>query len=160
MTTHAMTTDAVTADCPFCARHAAGRPEIGDWVLRRDHVSACVMPGLDIPGWYVLHLNEHVEGLGLMTEEQAGAIGNGARELTAAITAVTGEPRVYAYTICENAPHFHMVMGTPPSSASVRGRDLLVEILNREPGYVDAAATRRVADQVRRAVAAGGPPST
>jgi hypothetical protein len=110
------------------------------------------MPGFAVPGWYVLQVNEHVEGLGLMTVDQAAAVGNGARELTAAITAVTGEPRVYAYTICENFPHFHLVMGTPPAGAAVRGRDLLVELLNRKPDYFDNAETLRIAEKVANKV--------
>jgi hypothetical protein len=139
--------------CVFCAQHRSEEPPVGGWVLRERLVSARILPGAEFPGWFVLQVNRHADGFPGMTEEEAAAIGLGCRALGTVLRKVTGEQRMYTYSIGENYPHFHMVLGSPPP-APERGRVLLTRILDRDAELLDEAKSLEVADRVRQALAA------
>src|SRR5580698_304829 len=101
-------------DCKFCDKVAAASEPTGGWVLRNDLVSASVIEGTEIPGWYVLHVNRHAEGWMGLNPAEAAAIGAANASLARALKQVTGVDRVYTYSIGENFPHFHMQIGSPP----------------------------------------------
>jgi diadenosine tetraphosphate (Ap4A) HIT family hydrolase len=139
-------------DCKFCDKVAAAREPEGGWVLRNDLVSASVIDGAEIPGWYVLHVNRHAEGWMGLDPAEASAIGAACAAIARALKQVTGVDRVYTYSIGENIPHFHMQIGSPPQHAPELGRALLTQIVGADPRYVDRAAAFEMAAAVAAAV--------
>jgi hypothetical protein len=76
-------------DCKFCDKVAAGSEPAGGWVLRNDLVSASVIDGTEVPGWYVSEL-----GRALLTQivhAEARCIDQAAAyEMAAAVAALVG----------------------------------------------------------------------
>jgi hypothetical protein len=141
-------------NCLLCAA-AGGEEPAGGWLIRTDLVSGYLSgANRQLPGWCQLQVNRHATHLGELTAAEAGAVGVAARELGAAITAVTGGDRVYAYSICEASPHFHLVLGPPPAvgPAGQRGPALLARVLARDPTLGDPAAAASVAARLRAAL--------
>ena len=146
----------VNADenCVLCAMAAGGEPE-GGWLIRNDLVSGYLSgANRHLPGWCQLQVNRHATHLGELTAAEASAVGVAAGALGAAITAVTGGDRVYAYSICEASPHFHLVLGPPPAvgHGEQRGPALLARVLARDPALGDPAAAASVAALLRTAL--------
>lgn len=141
-------------DCMLCPVGAGKEPD-GGWLLRDDLVSAYLSAANKLlPGWCQLQVNRHATHLGELTAREAAAIGAAAQALGAAVTEVTGGDRVYAYSICEAVPHFHLVLGPPPPPGlgQQRGPALLARILARDPGLGDAPAAQAAADALRAAL--------
>jgi diadenosine tetraphosphate (Ap4A) HIT family hydrolase len=141
-------------DCVLCAVAGGGEPE-GGWLIRNDLVSGYLSgANRHVPGWCQLQVNRHATHLGELTAAEASAVGVAAQSLGAAITAVTGGDRVYAYSICEASPHFHMVLGPPPAigPGEQRGPALLARVLARDPALGDPAAAASVAGLLRSAL--------
>jgi diadenosine tetraphosphate (Ap4A) HIT family hydrolase len=141
-------------NCLLCTVAGGGEPE-GGWLIRNDLVSGYLSgANRHVPGWCQLQVNRHATHLGELTPEEAGAVGDAARALGAAITAVTGGDRVYAYSICEASPHFHLVLGPPPAVGpdEPRGPVLLARVLARDPALGDPEAAATVAGALRDAL--------
>jgi diadenosine tetraphosphate (Ap4A) HIT family hydrolase len=146
-------------NCLLCAVASGDEPE-GGWLIRTDLVSGYLSgANRQLPGWCQLQVNRHATHLGELTPAEAAAVGVAARALGAAITTVTGGDRVYAYSICEASPHFHLVLGPPPAvgPADQRGPALLARVLARDPTLADPAAAASVAGQLRAALATDAP---
>lgn len=139
--------------CVFCAQHASEEQPAGGWVLRGRLVSARILPGAEFPGWFVLQVNRHADGFPGLTEEEAAAVGLACRALGTVLREITGDQRMYTYSIGENYPHFHMVLGSPPP-APERGRVLLTRILDRDAELLDPERSLELAGRVREALAA------
>jgi diadenosine tetraphosphate (Ap4A) HIT family hydrolase len=141
-------------NCLLCTVADGAEPE-GGWLIRNDLVSGYLSgANRHVPGWCQLQVNRHATHLGELTVAEAGALGVAARALGAAITSATGGDRVYAYSICEASPHFHMVLGPPPAvgPGDQRGPALLARVLARDPALGDPAAAASVADLLRAAL--------
>lgn len=93
--------------CLLCAMEDA--PEAAT-VFRDDLWAAEVVPGYDVPGWFVLRVRRHAELLAGLSDPELDALGRRARDLTSAIQAVTGAPAVYLMTFGENYRHFHALI--------------------------------------------------
>jgi hypothetical protein len=140
--------------CELCKLAEGAGPE-GGWLVRNSLVSGYFSPAnRAVPGWCQVQVNRHAGNLGELTAAEAAAIGVAAQELGAAIVAVTGASRIYAYSICEVIPHFHLVLGAPPAVGpdEARGPALLSRVLARDPAFTDASAAASVADRVRKAL--------
>jgi hypothetical protein len=141
-------------NCVLCAVGGGREPE-GGWLIRNDLVSG-YLSGANklVPGWCQLQVNRHATHLGELTAEEAAAVGVAARALGAAITALTGGDRVYAYSICEASPHFHLVLGPPPAVGlgEQRGPALLARVLARDPALGEPVAAASVASRLRAAL--------
>jgi len=141
-------------NCVLCTVAGGEEPD-GGWLIRNELVSAYLSgANRQVPGWCQLQVNRHATHLGELTAAEAGAVGVAARTLGAAITAATQGDRVYAYSICEASPHFHLVLGPPPAvgPAQQRGPALLARVLARDPALGDPAAAASVADRLRAAL--------
>jgi diadenosine tetraphosphate (Ap4A) HIT family hydrolase len=141
-------------NCLLCAVAGGGEPD-GGWLIRTELVSGYLSgANRQLPGWCQLQVNRHATHLGALTAAEAAAVGVAAQALGAAITAVTGGDRVYAYSICEASPHFHLVLGPPPAvgPADQRGPALLARVLARDPTLGDPAAAASVAARLRAAL--------
>lgn len=139
----------VDNECALCALVGAAEPPIGPWVLRSDLVVAFMSPQLSaLPGWFQLQVRRHADGWWSLRPDEAQAIGTAVQQLSAAIRAVTGCERVYSYSMCENNPHLHLVLGAAPSTP-VRGAELLTRILRRDSELFDEPEAGRVAEAVR-----------
>lgn len=82
----------------------------GGWGLRTDLWSACVAPGVEVPGWLFLELGRHAEGPSGMDDAEGAELGGLVRDITAAIQAATGAERVQVLAYGEMFPHLHLVL--------------------------------------------------
>ena len=96
-------------------------------VFRDDLWAAEVLPGYEVPGWFILRNRRHAEKITGLTEEEIAGFGHRTRDLTAAITEVTGAPTTYLLSFGENYTHFHILMTarTDDWPADRRGADMV-----------------------------------
>jgi diadenosine tetraphosphate (Ap4A) HIT family hydrolase len=145
-----------TTSCVPCQMEAADPAS----VVFRDELWACeVVPGFDVPGWFVLRVRRHALRIGGLTDRELATYGRRARDVVGAVTEVTGAPTTYMLTFSEANPHFH-------SLVAARGADLPPErrfggILNQREDRLDHAAALAlvpgVADAYARLAAVGLP---
>ncbi len=146
MTDHAM------PDCLICSMEdapAAAR------VFQDEVWAAEVVPGYDVPGWFVLRVRRHAELLTGLRESELALLGQRARDLTDAVQQTTGAPAVYLMTFGENYRHFHALIaarGTevPPERRAGAILQLRSDSLDREAAH---RLVPEVADAYRRIVA-------
>jgi diadenosine tetraphosphate (Ap4A) HIT family hydrolase len=79
--------------------------------------AAEVVPGFDVPGWFVLRVRRHAERITGLDDGELGALAYRARDLVAAVTEVTGAEATYFLVFGENYPHFHALV-------AARGEDV------------------------------------
>ncbi len=97
----------MSADCLPCKMEDAEDAA----VVFRDDLWACeVIPGFDVPGWYVLRVRRHALRLGGLSEEELATYGRRARDVVGAVGEVTGAPATYLLTFGEANPHFHTLI--------------------------------------------------
>jgi diadenosine tetraphosphate (Ap4A) HIT family hydrolase len=118
-------------------------------VFRDELWMAQIVPGYDVPGWFVLRARRHAERLTGLDDAEAGTFGRRARDLTAAVTEVTGAPATYLLVFGENHAHFHALVTARAADVPEdrRGGD----ILKLRARYADAGAARSLVPGVRRA---------
>jgi len=120
-------------------------------VFRDDLWAAEVVPGYEVPGWFILRARRHAERItGLNGAELAG-FARRARDLVAAVTEVTAAPATYLLVFGENYPHFHVLV-------AARGEDVPPElragnILKLRADHADLASAARLVPGVRAAYA-------
>ncbi|MEV4513273.1 hypothetical protein AB0K00_30390 [Dactylosporangium sp. NPDC049525] len=127
-------------------------------VVFRDDLWACeVIPGFDVPGWYVLRVRRHAERLGGLNEQELATYGRRARDVVDAVSEVTGAPATYLLTFGEANPHFHTLI-------AARGDDVPPErrlgaILQQRTDKLDRAAALAMVPAMAQAYArlAAGP---
>jgi diadenosine tetraphosphate (Ap4A) HIT family hydrolase len=106
----------------------------------------------DVPGWAVLWLKRHADGIGDLTAEELALVGPTLARVSSALREATGGEKVYLQVYGEAAPHFHVAMLTRGTGvhASHRGPALLANA----SAYADPDATRTAAEAVRACLGA------
>ena len=94
-------------DCLICAMEDADDAVV---VARDDLWALEIVPGYEVPGWFVLRSRRHALGLPGLTPEELATFGPRARDAVAAVTEVTGAPATYLMTFGENYRHFHALI--------------------------------------------------
>jgi diadenosine tetraphosphate (Ap4A) HIT family hydrolase len=133
-------------DCLICAMEDADDAV----VVARDDLWACeVVPGYEVPGWFVLRTRRHAIGLPGLTLEELASFGPRARDAIAAVTEATGAPATYLMSFGENYRHYHALI-------AARGDDVPPErrsgdILKLRTERADPGAAARLVPSVRQA---------
>lgn len=118
-------------------------------VVFRDPLwSGEVVPGYDVPGWFVLRVRRHAERITGLDEAELTTFARRARDLVAAVTEVTGAPATYLLIFGENHPHFHVLV-------TARGDDVPADrrngnILRLRTEHADPESAARLVPEVRR----------
>ena len=111
---------------------------------------ACeIIPGFDVPGWFVLRVRRHAERLTGLNEDELSTYGRRIRDVVAAVSEVTGTPTTYQLVFGEMNPHFHVLV-------AARGEDVPPErrngdILKLRTDHTDPVAAARLVPAVRDA---------
>lgn len=119
-------------------------------VVFRDELWACeIVPGYDVPGWFVLRVRRHALRIGGLTDRELATYGRRARDVVAAVTEVTGAPTTYLLTFSEANPHFHTLI-------AARGHEVPPErrfgaILEQRADKVDRTAALALVPAVAQA---------
>lgn len=119
-------------------------------VVFRDPLWAAeIVPGYDVPGWFILRARRHADRITGLDEAELSSFGWRARDLVSAVTEVTGAPATYLLAFGENYPHFHVLI-------AARGDDIPPElragnILKLRAGHTDLEAAVRLVPDVRAA---------
>ena len=111
--------------------------------------AAGVVPGYDVPGWFVLRIRRHAEGLEGLTAGELAAFGRRARDLTAAVRTVTGAAATYLMVFGEANPHFHALI--TPRTADVPLDMRTGDILKLRLGHADMDGAMAMVPVVRAA---------
>ena len=135
-------------DCLLCTMEGADEASV---VFRDPLWAAEVVPGYDVPGWFILRARRHAERITGLDDEELSSYGHRARDLAAAVTDVTGAPATYLLVFGENYPHFHALVAArghdvPPD---LRGGNLL----RLRADHADLTAARKLVPAVRSAYA-------
>jgi diadenosine tetraphosphate (Ap4A) HIT family hydrolase len=93
--------------CLLCAMEQADEQAV---VFRDPLWAAEVVPGYDVPGWFILRARRHAERITGLDPDELSTLGLRARDLVAAVTEVTGAPATYLMVFGENYPHFHVLV--------------------------------------------------
>lgn len=123
--------------------------EDGAVVFRDPLWSGEVVPGYDVPGWFVLRVRRHAERITGLDEAELATFARRARDLVAAVTEATGAPATYLLVFGENHPHFHALI-------TARGDDVPADrrngnILRLRAEHTDPESAARLVPAVRRA---------
>jgi diadenosine tetraphosphate (Ap4A) HIT family hydrolase len=118
-------------------------------VFRDDSWAAGIVPGYDVPGWFVLRVRRHAEGLEGLNGEELASFGRRARDLVAAVRTVTGAAATYLMVFGEANPHFHALITPRTSNIPVDRRT--GEILKLRHAHTDIAQARAMAPAVKSA---------
>jgi diadenosine tetraphosphate (Ap4A) HIT family hydrolase len=135
-------------DCLLCTMETADETSV---VFRDQLWAAEVVPGYDVPGWFILRARRHAERITGLDDEELTSYGRHARDLVAAVTDVTGAPATYQLVFGENYPHFHALI-------AARGDDVppglrAGNILQLRADRADRAAASKLVPSVRSAYA-------
>ncbi|MFI5856268.1 hypothetical protein [Streptomyces parvulus] len=119
-------------------------------VVFRDPLwAADMVPGYDVPGWFVLRVRRHAERITGLDEAELGSFARRARDLVAAVTEATGAPATYLMVFGENHPHFHALITARGDGVPADRRNGNILRLREERADPEAAA--RLVPAVRRA---------
>lgn len=118
-------------------------------VFRDDLWAGEVVPGFDVPGWFVLRARRHAERLTGLDDAELDSFGRRARNMVAAVSAATGAPATYFLVFGENYPHFHALI-------AARGDDVpedrrTGDILKLRADRADPIAAAQLVPAVREA---------
>jgi diadenosine tetraphosphate (Ap4A) HIT family hydrolase len=144
----------MTSDgCVLCERAAELGAADPGWLLRTGHWGVSMHPAMPAPGWVAVQTLRHTEGLAALDGTESAELGPLLARLSAAVTRVTGSQRVYTYSLGENSPHTHMLLGPP--RPDLRGAAFVTGLLRREASLADDTAALRVARELAGELAAG-----
>jgi diadenosine tetraphosphate (Ap4A) HIT family hydrolase len=134
------------AGCLLCEMEDAAADQV---VFRDDLWAAEVVPGYEVPGWFILRARRHAERLTGLDDAELASFGQRARDLVAAVTDVTGAPATYLLAFGENYLHFHALV-------AARGAEVPPElragnILRLREDHTDLAAAVRLVPDMRLA---------
>jgi diadenosine tetraphosphate (Ap4A) HIT family hydrolase len=79
-------------------------------VFRDKMWAAEVVPGYEVPGWFILRARRHAEYLGGLDDKELASFAFRARDLVAAVNNVTAAPATYMMMFGENYSHFHVLV--------------------------------------------------
>jgi diadenosine tetraphosphate (Ap4A) HIT family hydrolase len=141
-------------ECLLCSMEDAEPDRI---VARDERWSVEVVPGYEVPGWYILRTRRHAERIASLDDEELATFGVRARDLIGAVTDVTVAPAVYLMLFGESYPHFHVLVAS-------RGDDVpddrrTGEILKLRLERADVAGALALVPQVRAALGASSAPT-
>lgn len=141
--------------CLICEQEAADESMT---IFSDDGWAAGIIPGYDVPGWFVLRVRRHAVGLEGLTSAELAAFGQRARDLTAAVRTVTGAEATYLMIFGEANPHFHALI--TPRTAAVPPEFRTGDILKLRLHHADLAAAKELVPAVRSGYErfAGQPP--
>jgi diadenosine tetraphosphate (Ap4A) HIT family hydrolase len=112
-----------------------------DVVVARDHLWACeIVPGYEVPGWFVLRTRRHAIGLPGLTAEELATFGPRARDAVAAVTEATGAAATYLMSFGENYRHYHALIAARGDDVPPERRSGDILKLRTERADPDAAA--------------------
>jgi len=110
-------------------------------VVARDDLWACeIVPGYEVPGWFVLRTRRHAIGLPGLTPEELASFGPRARDAVAAVTEATGAPATYLMSFGENYRHYHALIAARGDDVPPERRSGDILKLRAERSDPDAAA--------------------
>lgn len=137
--------------CLLCMMEEADETRI---VFRDELWAAEIVPGYEVPGWIILRVRRHAERITSLTNNELATLAYRARDLTAAITDVTGAPVTYLLVFGENYAHFHVLIAPREEDVPTerRGGNILQHRLEAS----DASAARQLLPAIRAAYAAAG----
>jgi diadenosine tetraphosphate (Ap4A) HIT family hydrolase len=118
-------------------------------VFRDELWAAEVPPGYEVPGWFFLRARRHAELLTGLDDAELATLGRRARDLVAAVTAVTGAPATYLLIFGENYRHFHALIAARGADIPADRRAGNILLLRQES--LDPAAAARLVPGVRQA---------
>ena len=105
-------------------------------VVFRDDLWACeVVPGFDVPGWFVLRVRRHALRIGGLSDRELATYGRRTRDLVGAVAEVTGAPATYVLTFGEAYPHFHSLIAARGDEVPVERR--MAAILDQRADRLD-----------------------
>ena len=104
--------------CLLCAMEEADDTAV---VFRDPLWAAEIVPGYEVPGWLILRVRRHAERITGLEPPELATFARRARDLVAAVTAVTGALTTYLLVFGENYPHFHALI-------AARGDDVPAEL--------------------------------
>ncbi|MFJ7300236.1 hypothetical protein [Streptomyces sp. NPDC099088] len=133
------------ADCFMCGLE---RTEDSAVVFRDPLWSGQVVPGYDVPGWFVLRLRRHAERITGLDDAELASFGRRARDLVGAVTEATGAPATYLMVFGENHPHFHALITARDAHVPSDRRN--GNILRLRDERADPVAAARLVPAVRR----------
>jgi diadenosine tetraphosphate (Ap4A) HIT family hydrolase len=115
-----------------------------------------------VPGWMLLVSQRHLAGPAFFDDREAASFGPTLRHLQRALLDVTGALRIYMAAMGESSPHFHCHLVPRYASMPKDARAWGVFDLQRAAAAgeieVDPAATARMAEAYRQALAVNPPP--
>jgi diadenosine tetraphosphate (Ap4A) HIT family hydrolase len=134
------------AGCLLCGMEQADEQAV---VFRDQQWAAEVVPGYEVPGWFILRARRHAERITGLDHDELSTLAWRARDLVAAVTGVTGAPATYLMVFGENYPHFHVLV-------AARGEEVPPElrtgnILLLRAGHADREAALKLVPAVRAA---------
>lgn len=138
----------MSGGCLLCTMEQADETSV---VFRDPLWAAEVVPGYDVPGWFILRARRHAERITGLDDEELSSYGRRARDLVAAVTDVTGAPAIYQLVFGENYRHFHALV-------AARGHDVPPELragnlLQLRADHANLAAASELVPAVRSAYA-------
>jgi diadenosine tetraphosphate (Ap4A) HIT family hydrolase len=102
------------SECLICSMEQAEE----DRVVFRDRLWAAeVVPGYEVPGWFVLRARRHGERFGGLENDELESFAFRVRDLIAAVSDVTNAPTTYMMMFGETYAHFHVLI-------AARGEDV------------------------------------
>jgi diadenosine tetraphosphate (Ap4A) HIT family hydrolase len=134
------------ADCVLCERASALDAEDPGWLLRTGAWGVSPHPAIAMPGWLAVQTLRHTEGLALLNVVEAAELGPLCVRLSRALAKVTRARQIYTYSLGENCPHTHILIGPP--RPDLRGSAFLRAVLRRDEFLADEHEARRVAAEL------------
>lgn len=103
-----MTHTPTTKDsCLICVMEDADDERV---VFRDELWAAEIVPGYEVPGWFILRARRHAERITGLDPDELSTFAYRARDLVAAVSEVTGAPTTYLLVFGESYPHFHVLV--------------------------------------------------
>jgi diadenosine tetraphosphate (Ap4A) HIT family hydrolase len=119
-------------------------------VVFRDGLWACeVVPGYDVPGWFVLRVRRHALHIGGLAEPELATYARRLRDVVGAVGEVTGAPTTYTLIFGEANPHFHSLVAARGADVPPEGR--FGRILDQREQKIDRASALALVPAVAEA---------
>jgi len=111
-------------NCLLCAMEEADERSV---VFRDNLWAAEVVPGYEVPGWFVLRARRHAERITGLDDDELASLAFRTRDLVAAVSEVMNAPATYLLAFGENYPHFHALVAARNSAVAAdrRGGDIM-----------------------------------
>ncbi len=119
-----MTQNDRVENCLLCAMEEADERSV---VFRDNLWAGEVVPGYEVPGWFVLRARRHAERITGLDDDELASLAFRTRDLVAAVSEVMNAPATYLLVFGENYPHFHALVAARNYAVAVdrRGGDIM-----------------------------------